>query len=178
MEIQTVRLGGVVKVEHRVLVRYEAAVRLPDGFPKVLLFYRKTAEAVIRWSEEILGARAKKEYGALHDFWAQARFLPYRFFLQGEPVYEDETYFAIVCNSVFTQGNERQVRRCAQVWNKREQTILPPALVWRFFGKGKPPRQKGFRADGCYPTPGEMVFFQNPDSKTPFIERKIKIFEG
>ena len=175
MGFESCRAYVIVKEDGRVLVRCDAEIRIPEGYPIALSFYQKAAETATRWGEEVLGEQAKKEYAALPDFWAKARFLPLRFRLRGEPVYEDEKYFAIVCDSVLLQGNERQVRRSAQVWNKREQTILPKRQILRLFGAGKQPLPKGFREDGCYPVPGEMVFFRNPDAKKQFIEQKIKI---
>lgn len=175
MQIETCRAGAVVKADYCALVRCEVEFEVPEGYPKILLFYQKAAAAAVRWSEEILGEKAQKEYKLLPDLWAKARFLPYRFRLRGKPIFEDSGHFAVVCESVLLRGSERSVRRAAQVWEKREQTILPGRETLRRFGGKKAGIPKGFRADGWYPANGELVFFRNPDSKSPFSEKKIKI---
>lgn len=175
MQTEPCRAGTIVKADYCALVRCEAEFEVPEGYPNVLLFYQKAAAAAVRWSEEILGEKAKKEYELLPDLWAKARFLPYRFRLRGKPIFEDPGHFALLCESALLRGSERSVRRSAQVWGKREQTILPGREILRRFGCKKTTIPKEFRADGWYPENGELVFFRNPDFKSPFSEKKIKI---
>ncbi|MBE6530148.1 MAG: hypothetical protein E7680_06100 [Ruminococcaceae bacterium] len=175
MELECFRTGTVVKEDYRILAKCEIEFQIPKEYTKVGIFYQKMAEAGIRWSEEILFENAKKEYSELPDLWSKSRFLPYRFRLCGGPIYENTDYFAVVCESTLSHGNERTVRRSAQVWNSREQTILPNNLTLRLFGKQKITRKKGFRPDGCYFLNGNLILFRNPDSKTPFMEHKIPI---
>lgn len=169
------RADFVVREDYRVLARCEVEIEVPEGHPNIALFYQKTAGAAVRWSEEVLAKKVKNEYALLPDVWAKARFLPYRFSLRGKIVFEDPEIFVMVCRSVFSRGSERQARRSAQVWNKREGTILPNRLVLRRFGGKKTAKPKGFRVEGCYPVGGEMVFFRNPTAKNVSAEKKIKI---
>ena len=175
MQTEIFRTAAVVRGDYRVLARCEVEIEVPEGHANFALFYQKTAEAAVRWCREVLGERIKKEYALLPDVWAKARFLPYRFSLRGKIVFEDPEIFVMVCRSVFSRGSERQARRSAQVWNKREGTILPNRLVLRRFGGKKTAKPKGFRVEGCYPVGGEMVFFRNPTAKTVSAEKKIKI---
>jgi len=175
MQTEIFRTAAVVRGDYRVLARCEVEIEVPEGHSNFALFYQKTAEAAVRWCREVLGERVKKEYALLPDVWAKARFLPYRFSLRGKIVFEDPEIFVIVCRSVFSRGSERQARRSAQVWNKREGTILPNRLVLRRFGGKKTAKPKGFRVEGCYPVGGEMVLFRNPTAKNVSAEKKIKI---
>ncbi len=175
MPSEICRADFVVREDYRVLARCEVEIEVPEGHPNIALFYQKTAGAAVRWSEEVLAKKVKNEYALLPDVWAKARFLPYRFCLRGKTVFEDLEYVAVVCQAVLSHGNEREVRRAAQVWSKREGTLLPSRLVKRLFGGKKMSLPKGFRADGCYPTNGEMIFFRNPTAKEPFLEKKAKI---
>ena len=175
MQTEIFRTAAVVRGDYRVLARCEVEIEVPEGHSNFALFYQKTAEAAVRWCREVLGERIKKEYALLPDVWAKARFLPYRFHLHGKTVYEDSEILVTVCQSVLSHGGERRVRRSAQVWNKREGTILPNRLVLRRFGGKKTAKPKGFRVEGCYPVDGEMVFFRNPTAKTVSAEKKIKI---
>ncbi len=173
METECLRAGAVIREDYRILVKCEVEIRAPKEYAKALLFYQKMASAAVNFGRDFLGEQGKKEYAVLPDLWAKARFLPYRFRLYGEPVFEDSECFAIVCNATFLHGGEREIRRTAQVWSKRDQTILPNRQVLRRFCGRKLPKTKGFRADGCYPENGEVVLFRNSESQTPFTERKI-----
>lgn len=175
MQTEILRENAVVREDYRILARCEVEIEVPEGHANFALFYQKTAEAAVRWGKEFLGEKAKKEYALLPDVWAKARFLPYRFSLRGKIVFEDPEILVTVCQSVLSHGGERQARRSAQVWNKREGTILPNRLVLRCFGGKKTAKPKGFRVEGCYPVGGEMIFFHNPTAKTQFAEKKIKI---
>ncbi len=177
METECCRAGTIVKEDFRVLVRCAVEIQVPQENPAALSFYQKTAEAAVRWCMEVLGERAKREYAVLSDLWAKARFLPYRYALQGKVVFEDAAYFALVCESTFSHGNERRIRHAAQVWNKREGSVLPLRQVLRLFGGQKIPKEKGFRPDGAYPENGKLILFQNANSKLPFAERELQIFE-
>ena len=176
MRNESFRTGITIKKDFRILVKCEVEMQVPKEVPLVLPFYQKMGDAAIRWSQEILGEKTRKEYASLPDLWAKARFLPVRFRLQGAPVFEDADHLVMVCQSVLLQGNERLVRRSAQVWNKWEGTVLPERQVLRHFCRGKCKKPKGFRADGCYPCGEEMIFFRNPTAKMTFLEQKIRIF--
>ncbi len=178
MENECFRTGATIKEDFRILVKCEVEMQLPKDIPLIMPFYQKMGDAAIRWSREQLGEKTRKEYASLPDLWAKARFLPVYFRLQGAPAFEDADHLVMVCHSVLSQGNERLIRRSAQVWNKREGTVLSDRLVLRRFCKGKCKKPRGFHADGCYPCGGEMIFFRNPTAKAPFSEQKIKFFQS
>lgn len=176
MELECCRAGAAIREDYRVLANCEVEIQIPKVYPKVLLFYQKMAAAAVRWSEERLFEMVKKEYLALPDLWAKSAFLPYRFRLHGDVVFENAACFALVCESTLLHGNERRLRRAAQVWDKREESILPLRQILRSFGGRKIPKQKEFRATGGYPENGNLILFRNADSTSPFAERKIQLF--
>lgn len=175
METESYAAHSVVKEDYHILAKCDVSIELPKGVQKAVFFYREMAKAMIRWNEEVMGEQAKKEYGELTDFWQKARFLPFRTTLTGRAFPLDEAHFLILCNSAFTHGNEKELRRSAQVWNRERETILPMRQVMgKWYGKHVP-TPKGFLTDGCYPENGKFVLFCNPKQGKPFLERRMEI---
>ncbi|MBO4308852.1 MAG: hypothetical protein J5885_03380 [Clostridia bacterium] len=174
MNTEQCRAHTVLREDYRTLLRVDAEITIPSDNETVRAFYEKVAQAAVRWAEEAETPRVRSAYAACADIREKSRFQPYLFRLAGECYEIDEHHFAVVCRSTLLRNGNRQTRLSAQVWNATDNSILPMKSVLRqWFGSSRRPNL-GYRAEGCYPMNGEVVFFRNSHGEEPFRETRKK----
>ena len=174
MNTEQCRAHTVLREDHRTLLRVDVEIVIPSGNETVRTFYEKIAGAAVRWAEDEEAPLVRNAYAACADFREKSRFQPYLFRLVGNSYETDERHFTVVCRSTLIRNGNRQTRLAAQVWNFSENTVLPvKEVLRRWFGGLRRP-DLGYRADGCYPVNGEIVFFRNPHGSEPFRHTRKK----
>ncbi len=163
METTREKQHFVLREGYAILLRGEAELELPLRQERIADYYRRVAEACLKWAQEAEGSRISAEYRALQDNRERARFGMATYRLQCCPVWQTDAHAAWVCRSRFCRpGSPAWVRMSAQVWNLEEETLLPPAQLLRLCRPTERNRRPPFRADGVYPQNGRLIFFKNP----------------
>ena len=140
----------------------------------------KGADAALVHSE-VHGEMLRKEFLALESIREKSQFRTqkYQFFMR--PVWESEMHVAILCESKLLHQRttpEKSYHRLSHVWNRKENTILPPGQVVELFQKKAALKTVGFRPDGIYPEADSIVFFRNPRDREGFREIKIPMADN
>lgn len=176
METELCAAHAVLREEYRTLVRADATIAIPRENEAMRRFYGQMIQTAVRWAEEVEGARQRAAYLALSDIWERSRFRPSVLRLSGSAREIDDRFLAVVCDLTLTRGDGGgEHRRSAQVWNPAENTFLPEKEILRRWFGGKKAGDFGYRADGCYPENGGVVFFRNPHRGEPFSEIRKEI---
>lgn len=161
----------IVREGFQILLRADAVLCLPEESERIAAYYERTGTACLKWAEEAEGGRLRAAYLALESNRERSRFRAATYRLECRPVWENGDHAAWVCQSELCgQNGEPFVRRMSQVWNLREQTLLPTGQILhlcRLRGRKKHPP---FRPDGVYPQGNELVFFQNAAFGNPIRE--------
>ena len=172
METEKCRAHTVLREDYRTLLRLDAEIEIPKERQVMRDFYEKMLRAAVRWVEEREGEETRKAYASCETIREKSRFQTRLLRLEGTLFEIGDRDCAIICRSTWIKNGERQTRCSVQFWNLSEQTILPVKQVLRRrFGCARMPKL-GYRADGCYPQNGDLVFFQNPHGKEPYREAK------
>ena len=178
MELEFLEIRKTVRQGYQVLLRVEGELFLPNDYPKIRGFYEKLSNACFSWAQDQYGERLKKEYSALESNKDRARFRTQKYRLRVGRCFENEQYAAFLCESILAEqwsGMGDRYRRISQVWNKREETLLPPAQILKVFGLRLEKRMLPFSPDGIYPEGCSLVIFRNATQSLPFAEKKFSI---
>lgn len=178
MELEFLEVHKTVRHGYQVLLRVEGELFLPEDFFKIREFYEKLSSACLSWAQDQYGERLKNEYSALESTKERARFRTQKYRLRIGRCFENESYVAFLCESELTDqwsGMGERYRRSSQVWNKSEETQLPPSQILRVFGLRLGKKELPFSPDGIYPEGGSLVIFRNATERLPFAERKFSI---
>ena len=141
-------------------------------------FYEKLSNACLSWAQDQYGEKLKKEYSALESTKERARFRTQKYRLRIGRCFENEQYVAFLCESALADqwsGVGEGYRRASQVWNKEEETQLPPSQILRAFGLRLGKKELPFSPDGIYPEGCSLVIFRNATQSLPFAEKKFSI---
>ena len=170
METEKCRAHTVLREDYRTLLRLDAQIEIPKECHGMRAFYEKMLRAAVRWAEEQEGEDTRRAYAACETIRDKSRFQTRSFRLDGILYEIGDRDCAVVCRSTWIRDGERQTRCSVQFWDLSEQTILPiKQVLCRRFGRFRMPKL-GYRADGCYPQNGDLVFFRNPHGKEPYRE--------
>ena len=170
METEKCRAHTVLREDYRTLLRLDAQIEIPNECQGMRAFYEKMLRAAVRWAEEQEGEETRSAYAACETIREKSRFQTRSFRLEGTLYEIGDRDCAVVCRSTWIRDGEQQTRCSVQFWDLSEQTILPiKQVLRRRFGRVRMPKL-GYRADGCYPQNGDLVFFRNPHGKEPYRE--------
>ena len=165
---------AAVREGFQILLRADAELWLPTGMEKTEEYYRRTADACMKWAEEAEGERLRADYLWLEDNRERSRFRAYTYRLECRPVWQTETHAAWVCDSsLHGKDGECFTRRSAQVWDLREQMLLPFGQILRLCKWKDRKKRPPFRPDGVYPEREELVFFRNSDRAGEIMEFRV-----
>ncbi len=153
---------GAVREGYRVLLRCEIEMTLPLEHGRICDYYRRVAEACLRWAEEVTGERRRAEY-RLAEPREQERMQTAHHGLTIAPAWWNEELLAMVCNSFLTEAAGVKRQRLAAAWLLSEETILPPKQLMERLGLGAMPRELPFRPDGLYPVREGLLFYRNAE---------------
>ncbi len=171
MSVQ-LEMQRTVREKYQIILRAHFHAVLPEGYPRIEAFYRKTAQLCMEWAEKEYGAGLLAEYGRLETLRERSNFGVHRIQFTVRAVWEDAHLLAVL--------TERKVKGThllpkdlyylnAAVWNKAEQTVLPAKQVQRYFQLRGVNRKCGFAPDGLYPNEeGAPVCYKNATASSPF----------
>lgn len=149
---------------------------LPKEKPKIRAFYEKLSGACMSWATEVYGEGLRREFCALEEIRERAAFRLQRYRFGMRIAHEDAYYTAIVCESELTdqwREPQKSYHRTAQVWDTREETILPLSQTLARFGMHLSRGILPFRPDGAYPEGEYVVCFRNVTECAPFLEKRL-----
>ncbi|MBQ8431915.1 MAG: hypothetical protein IJX28_03430 [Clostridia bacterium] len=178
MELEQITVRRAVRVGYQILLRIQINLLLPTNATAIRDFYQTMADGCLRWAEEDYGAQLKAAYQALEDPREKAQQRMQKYHFQMRQCYEADTYIAFLCEGMLTgrwNGAGEGYWRASYVWNKSEQTLLPPSQILALFSDRLSIKRLPFRPDGVYPDGEELIFFRNVTHSTPFEERKIPL---
>ena len=176
MKFEKTEMHATVCEGYQVLLSADASLLMPVEHPKICAFYEKLANACVKWAVEVHGEGLRREFLALESLRERGGFRLQRYRLRMKIAYEDAYYAAFVCESNLTdqwREPQKSYHRISQVWDLREQTILPLQQVLSRFGMRVGKRDLPFPPDGVYPEEGALVCFRNVTDRTPFLEKKL-----
>ena len=164
-----------VREGYQILLKADAELILSEEYNEIREFYGRVKDACIEWVETAEGARLRERYLELKDHRDMARFECARYVLQCKPVWESADHMAYLCESVLKMDGRTVRRAFSQVWNIKEQTMLPMQQILRLFSlKGRSCRPP-FRPDGVYPYGEELIFFRNQREDEEECEYRVSI---
>lgn len=176
MNFEKTEMHATVCEGYQILLRADASLLYPTERPKIREFYEKLANTCMKWAVEVHGEGLRQAFLGLEGVRERAGFRLQRYRLGMKIAYEDPYYAAIVCESNLTdqwREPQKSYHRIAQVWDLREQTILPVGEVLSHFGMRLGKKDLPFPPDGVYPEEGNLVCFRNVTERTPFLEKKL-----
>lgn len=178
MELEYLEIRKTVRHGYQVLLRVEGDLLLPTEAPKIRSFYEVLSSTCLSWAQEQYGEGLKKEYSALESNRERARFRTQKYHFRLQKCFEDQDLVAFLCESAFAErwsGEGEGYRRASQIWNKREETLLPPSQILKSFGFRLEKRMLPFSPDGIYPEGNSLVIFRNATARYGFLEKKLLI---
>ena len=168
-------LHRTVREGYQVLLRAHADLLLPDASAAHMRdFYLRLGESCLSWAAEQEGERLRAALLSLDSLRDRARFSTVSYHLWMEIPWGDDLYVAVVVRSLL--GLEE--RRSSAIWNKREETLLPPAEARRLFSESLGHRPLNFKPHGFYPKGDELILFRNPVGETGFLEQRLPLILG
>ena len=178
MELEYLEIRKTVRHGYQVLLRVEGELFLPKDCPKIREFYEELSSTCLSWAQNQYGEELKKAYSALESNKERARFRTQGYRLRIGRCFENEQYAAFLCESVLADqwsGTGGAYRRASQVWNKREETLIPPSQILKAFGLRLGKKELPFSPDGIYPTENALVIFRNATENLPFAEKTFDL---
>lgn len=176
METEQKMLRSTVREGYQVLLRAEAELLLPLQGERMRSFYCRLGEVCMHWAVEIEGGRLRAAYRALESLRERSSFRTGSYRLQMRIPWEAGELVAILCESEL-RGESLPARtglhRTAQVWDRKEELILPPRQVLSRLAPWMEKRMLPFHPDGCYPQGEGLVLFRNPSHGGAFLEKWI-----
>ncbi len=173
MKMERENIRRVVREGYRILLRAQAELELPEDYETIADYYRRMGEACLEWVTAAEGERILAEYNAIEDTVERARYQTAWYRLCCRCVWERDGHAAWVGESILHLPNGPIVRKTAQVWNLKEQTVLPKGQILKLCKPLPKQSRPPFRADGVYPEGTELIFFRNATTKTSFSEFRI-----
>ena len=178
MELERLEIRRAVLQEYQVLLRVEGELILPTDAPKIRSFYEDLSTTCLSWAQEQYGERLKMDYSSLESNKERARFRAQKYRLRIDCCFENQTHAAFLCESAFADpwsGNMEGYRRLSHVWNKEEETLLPPSQILKAFGLRLEKRMFPFSPDGIYPEGDSLVIFRNATERLAFSEKRFAL---
>lgn len=176
MEVDQRMLRAVVREGYQVLLRAEAELLLPVGRKTMREFYLHLGKACMSWAKEVEGERMRRAFSELVSPRERSAFRVGYYRFRMRIPWEADGLAAVLCESELTGENDilrGGMHRTAQVWDLREELILPPSQVLAFLAPHIGRRMLPFAADGIYPEGDFLVAFRNPSPKGGFLEERI-----
>ena len=176
MNFEKTEMHATVCEGYQILLSADALLLMPTDYPKIRAFYETLANNCVKWAVEVHGEGLRREFATLESLRDRAGFRLQRYRLRMKIAYEDPYYAAIVCESNLSdqwREPQKSYHRISQVWDLREQSILPLSQVLSHFGMRVAKRDLPFPPDGIYPEDGSLVCFRNVTNCTPFLEKKL-----
>ncbi|MBQ1230217.1 MAG: hypothetical protein IIX80_04195 [Clostridia bacterium] len=176
MEVDQRMLRAVVREGYQVLLRAEAELLLPVGKKAMREFYLNLGKACMNWVKEVEGERMRRAFLELLSPRERSAFRAGHYRFRMRIPWESEGLAAMVCESELKGENDLLrggMHRTAQVWDLKEELILPPSQVLALLAPHIGRRMLPFTADGIYPEGEFLVAFRNPSSKGAFLEKRI-----
>ena len=176
MNVENKTIRSVVCEGYQVLLRAEATLILPVEQVKIRDFYEKLAGSCMRWATEVHGESLRREYLMLEGVRERSAFRVQHYRLCMRIAHEDAYFAAVVGESNLTdqwREPQKSYHRISQVWDLREESVLPLSQILAQFGMHLSRGMLPFRPDGVYPEGEFVVCFRNVTDQTPFLERKL-----
>lgn len=164
-----------VREGYRLLLRIRVELCLPVEHPQICEFYRLMGESCGAWAEEIVGDSLRRTYLALESNAERGRMRTATYRLQGRVIWESNTHAVFLYESCLVREGEEDRWRTSQIWDLREQTLLPLRQAVRLLTVGGDLPRLPFRADGVYPEGDALVFFSNPRERQPGRELRVPV---
>ncbi len=161
---------------YAVLLRLDARMERPKS-KKMAEYYDTLFNGCLSWAETY-GKNLQKIYENTQNHAEKAGFRPRTYRLRIYPTYEDDRVIAFLCESAMMgqwKGPGEGYRRLSQVWNIREEQMLPPQQIMEYFGFHLSKKRLPFAPDGIYPQDGKLIIFQNLSGKYPFRQQGFEI---
>ena len=178
MELEYLEIRKTVRHGYQVLLRVEGELALPTDAPKIRSFYEDLSATCLTWAQEQYGEKLKSEYSALESTKERARFRTQKYRFRIRRCFEDERLASFLCESAFAEpwsGNVEGYHRLSHVWNKEEETLLPPSQILKAFGFRLEKRMLPFSPDGIYPEGEDLVIFRNATDHLSFAEKRFAL---
>lgn len=172
---QTEHCHTAIREGYRSLLQSDTELLLPtSGYNRICDYYRRVRDACVKWAETAEGERLRRLYLETEDHTERARFRTAQYRLRCEPVWGDDSHVSYVCRSRYWGDGQVRERIMAQVWNVKEQTLLPMSQILRTFPTNAPKKRCPFRPDGIYVLENELVFYRNRDGDGSPIEFRVE----
>ena len=178
MELERLEIRKTVRHGYQVLLRVEGDLLLPTEAPKIRSFYETLSGRCLSWAQEQYGEDLKREYSSLESNKERARFRAQKYHFRIRSCFENDTLIAFLCESAFSErwsGTRDGYCRASQVWNKQEETMLPPSQILKAFGLRLKKRMLPFSPDGIYPEGEDLVIFRNATEHLAFAEKRFAL---
>ncbi len=167
-----------VRQRYQILLRAHIHAELPDAYPRIADFYRSAAQRCMDWAEGEFGARLFAEYTELETLRQRSEFGVHRIQFTIRLGYEDARILTVLCERRAKGARilpKEFYYLCADVWNKRDEMLMPMRQVQHLLRIRDLRRACEFAPDGLYPNEeGIPIAYLNAGSEVPFRERRFE----
>lgn len=158
-----------IKEEYTVLVRLQSETELPEEKEKILSWNQELCKSVFA-GMEATAESVRTYYKGLESRKEKARFRTRWGRFTAKSYLIGEEHLLILCDVEWSAGIPElpNKKRYAQVWDLREETLLPIKEICIRWGKKL--HFYPWKPDGAYPTENGVILYQNERNGHPYRE--------